>query len=232
MKPAGFFFLFCLLDLSFSATAWGRTAFQIQCEDQLPKTVSVLSTRQSGYTIDNTVSYKTLTRMGNPASARSVVLGLTQMHSRVQMGLASPVLQDPGSGYECVAPQIKVSLIYSPMKVYVGKEFPAGSCGYAEILEHEMRHVQVYLEHLPKAEKNIRTALAQAFQDKPLYARSGQANMLLQQKINNGWMTYIQGEMDKVEAAQALIDTPEEYARLGKTCQGQIQAVIGKDHAR
>ncbi len=125
-----------------------------------------------------------------------------------------------------MAPQIKVALIYSPMKVYIGKEFPPDSCAYQEILKHELRHVRVYQEYLPKVEATIRDALKQAFQAKPLYAPSGQAQTLLQQKINDGWLAYIQAEMDKVKALQALIDTPEEYARLGKLCGGQVQKVL------
>ena len=206
-------------------SAWCRSDFQVRCENTLPKTVSVLSARQNGYSIDTHVSYRMLTRMGAPGSG-DVVLGLTRMNSRVEMGLAGQILQDPSSGYECIAPQIKVALIYSPMKVYVGKEFPVDSCAYQEILKHELRHVQVYQEHLPKVEAIVRAALSKAFQAEPLYAPSGQAQMLLQQKINDGWIAYIQAEMHKVEALQALIDTPQEYARLGKACNGEVQKML------
>ncbi|MES2933343.1 MAG: hypothetical protein V4805_07635 [Pseudomonadota bacterium] len=206
--------------------AWARTAFQTRCEDTLPKTISVLSANQNGYSIDTSVSYKMLTRMGS-AGTGGFVLGLTKMNSRVEMELSGQVLQDRASAYECIAPQIKVSLIYTPMKVYVGKEFPVGSCPYQEILQHELRHVQIYQAHLPKVEATVREALSKAFQAQPLYAPAGQAQRLLQQKMDDGWLAYIQGEMNKVEAQQAQIDTPAEYARLSKTCGGEMQKILG-----
>lgn len=202
-----------------------RTAFQVRCEDTIPKTVSVVATRQQGYSIDRGVSYRTLTQMGSMPNG--VVLGLTQMKSRVEMHVSGPILQDPSTGYECIAPQVSVAIVYAPMVVYVAREFPQGTCAYDQILEHEMRHVQVYREHLPKAEAVVRDALKTAFQAEPLYAPAGYANMLLQQKISDGWLTFIQGELNKVEERQALIDTVQEYARMGTICDGQVPKTLG-----
>jgi hypothetical protein len=36
-------------------------------------------------------------------------------------------------------------------------------------------------------------------------------------------MPYIKREIGKVESAQSLIDTPEEYARVSESCNGEIQ---------
>ncbi len=79
--------LFFLALTGCAPSAWCRSDFQIRCEDTLPKTVSVLSAHQNGYSIDTQVSYRMLTRMGSPA-AGGMVLGLTRMNSRVEMGLA------------------------------------------------------------------------------------------------------------------------------------------------
>jgi hypothetical protein len=39
-------------------------------------------------------------------------------------------------------------------------------------------------------------------------------------------MPFIKREMAKVEQLQAAIDTPQEYARLGKVCAGEVQSLI------
>jgi hypothetical protein len=39
-------------------------------------------------------------------------------------------------------------------------------------------------------------------------------------------MPFIKNEMVKVERLQAAIDTPQEYARLGKVCAGEVQSLI------
>lgn len=203
-----------------------RTPFQVRCEDSIDKAVSVLTSAQNGYTINNTVSLHGLTAMKPGGAPHAFVLGLTRTESRMSIGLSGPMLVDPRSGYECVAPKITVSLFYSPIVVYVGREFSPGSCAYQEILAHEMRHLKTYLDHLPKVEVTVRAALSKRFDNKPLYAPLGRARALLQQEINTGWMTYIKNEMAKVELLQAAIDTPQEYARLSKVCKGEVQSLI------
>ncbi|QGZ38835.1 hypothetical protein IP92_05232 [Pseudoduganella flava] len=211
--------------------AAARTPFQIRCEDTINKTISVLSAKQNGYTINTQLSYKMLTAMKGVASNNAFVLGLTRTESMVQIGLDGQMLQDPKSGYECIAPQIKVQLTYAPVKIYVGNEFPVGSCGYKEILAHEMRHMQAYMDHLPKVQGTVSTALAKRFEGKPLYAPAGTARSALAFEIDSGWLPYIKAEMAKVEAVQARIDAPAEYARLSRACGGEIQRILVKTRA-
>jgi hypothetical protein len=127
-----------------------------------------------------------------------------------------------------VAPKVKVDLTYAPVRIYVGSEFPSGSCGYKEILAHEMRHMQTYMDHLQKVEVLVRDALNKRFEGKPLYAPGGTARSALAHEIDTGWIPYIKAEMSKVEAQHALIDSPQEYARLGKACNGEIQRILTK----
>ena len=216
------------------AAAQARTELQARCEDTLGSTVSVLASRQQGYRLDHSRSYHDLTRMKGSARRNAYVLGLTHTESRVSIKVEGKMLSDPASGYECIAPRVEVLLYYLPIVVYVGREFPPGSCAYQEVLAHEMRHLNTYLDYLPKAEARVRAALAQRFQDKPLYARLGQAQALLQRELDTGWMSYIRSEMARVETLQAAIDSPQEYARLGKVCAGEVESLIRmtNKHAR
>jgi hypothetical protein len=203
-----------------------RTAFQARCEDSLGETLSVLSGMQSGYRIDNTVGFRSLTVMKGRTRPGQYVLGLTRTESHVSINAGGRLLSDPASGYECIAPHIEIKLYYPPIVIYVSREFAPGSCVYEEILAHEMRHLNTYLDYLPQAEARVRSALERRFVDKPLYARIGQAQSLLQREIDRGWMPYIKSEMAKVERLQAAIDTAPEYARLGKVCGGEVQSLI------
>ncbi len=134
--------------------------------------------------------------------------------------------RDEASGYECIAPQVEISLNYSPVKIYVGSEFPPGSCGYQAILAHEQRHLQAYMDNLARVEKVVREALDRRFEGKPLYAPSGTAMSALEHEINGTWFPYIRDEFEKGKAKQAAIDTPQEYARLSKACDGEIEAIL------
>ncbi len=214
-----------------AAAAAPRTDFQARCEDSIGETLSVLSGVQNGFRIDNTVGYRGLTVMkGRATNGRArpgqVVLGLTRTESVVSINVGGRLLSDPASGYECIAPHIEIKLRYPPIVVYVSREFRPGSCAYEEVLAHEMRHLNAYLDYLPKAEARVRLALERRFENKPLYARIGQAQSLLRREIDRGWMPYIKSEMAKVEALQAAIDSPQEYARLGKVCGGEVQSTL------
>jgi hypothetical protein len=226
--------LVLLAGLLCAAHAWAaRTPFQARCEDSIGATVATLSAGDNGYSVDNTLSYKALTRMKG-RGAGSFVLGLTRTASRISMGLNGKILGDPRSGQECIAPHIDVSLSYEPIVIYVGSEFLPGSCAYQQILAHEMRHLKTYLDHLPKVETLVRASLKKRFSAKPIYAPAGQSKLLLEREMDSGWMPYIKHEMAKVEQFQATIDTPQEYARLGKVCKGEVQLLIGptKRHRR
>jgi hypothetical protein len=207
--------------------ASARTAFQARCEDSLGEVSPAISIQQPGYRIDNSLSYRSLTVMKGPAPAGSYVLGLTRTESRVSISVASGLLADRETGYECIAPRLQVSLFYVPIVIYVGREFTPGSCAYQEILAHEMRHLKTYLEHLPKVENVVRNGIVIRFGGRPMYAPAGQARALLQRELDSRWMPYIKGEMAKAEALQAAIDTPQEYARLSKVCKGEVQSLIG-----
>ena len=213
---------------SATAATASRTPFQVRCEDTIAKTVSVLSSRSNGYTINNQLPFNQLTERSGSAASGMATLGLTVTNGQYGAKLGGTILQDAASGYECIAPRVDVTLNYSPVLIYVSNEFAPGSCGYQVILEHEQRHLQAYMENLARVEKVVRDALNKRFYAKPLYAPSGTAMSALEHEINTVWFPFIRDEFDKGRDKQALIDTPEEYARMGKVCNGEIAAIILK----
>jgi hypothetical protein len=213
--------------LVFSGAACARTPFEASCEEAASAAGATFSTRESGWRVDNTLSYRDLTRMKRPGVPGGFVLGLTRTESRVAIQVDGTLLTSPDGTAECVLPRIAVTLYYQPIVVYVSREFAPDSCAYDEILAHEMRHLKSYLDYLPKVEERVRARLAGRFAGKPLYARAGQSRMLLQRDIDRDWMPYIKAEMGRVERLQAAIDSSTEYARLSKVCQGEVQSLIG-----
>ena len=79
-----------------------------------------------------------------------------------------------------------------------------------------------------RVEKVVRDALNKRFDAKPMYAPSGTAMSALEHEINTVWFPFIRDEFDKGRDKQAQIDTPEEYARMGKVCNGEVAAIILK----
>jgi hypothetical protein len=213
--------------LSASSLASARTPFEASCENAARDAFATFATRESGWRVDNTLSYRDLTRMKRPGVPGGFVLGLTRTESRVAIQVDGTLLASPDGAMECVMPRIAVTLYYQPIVVYVSREFVPDSCAYDEILAHEMRHLKSYLDYLTKVEVRVRDRLAGRFAGKPLYARTGESRLLLQREIDRNWMPYIKAEMGRVERLQAAIDSPQEYARLSKVCQGEVQSLIG-----
>ncbi len=210
-----------------ASAAQARSPFQLRCEAMAGAASATFTSHDNGYRIDNSISYRALTQMKRPYVGSGYVLGLTRTESRVSIKVDGKMLADPATGVECVAPRVEVALYYQPVVIYVGREFKPDTCSYREILAHEMRHLKSYMDYLPKVEERARERLGRRFAGKPLYAASGRGRDLLQGEIDRGWMPYIKAEMAQVEKLQAEIDSPREYARLSKVCQGEVQSFIG-----
>jgi hypothetical protein len=225
MSPASVALALALLLAAPGACA--RSPFQARCEDAAEASSASFSSHDNGWRIDNSLSYRTLTSMKRPRVRDGYVLGLTRTESHVTIKVDGAMIDDPDSNTECVMPRIDVTLYYQPIVVYIGHEFAPDSCAYKEILAHEMRHLKSYLDYLPIVEDRVRAKLGERYVGRPLYGRAGQARALLQGEIDRNWLPYIRDEMARVERMQTLIDSPEEYARLSKVCQGEVQSLIG-----
>jgi hypothetical protein len=82
-------------------------------------------------------------------------------------------------------------------------------------------------------ENKVRDAIGRRFDARPIYAQHGQSLPRVQAELDGRWMPFIKREMAKARALQAGIDSPVEYARLSKVCQGEVQSLIGSTrHSR
>lgn len=193
------------------------------CEE-LPKPSVTVKRLETPLALNTTYSYRSLTNLG-AARARpgQQVLGLTRGNATARFASNTPSIVDSGKRWECASPQIVLSYGFSPLTVYVAREFPPGSCAHKEIHEHEMRHVQAYLKHQADIEKSVADTLNARFATgAPWRGAAGEVTARLQDELNERWLPYVQRELRKVEAAQAVIDSDEEYERVANACAGEI----------
>src|SRR5438128_2291183 len=103
----------CILVAAGDAAAEG--AFRSRCEAGQPGLdggarrpgVSV-EAHDSGYRVDNSLSYRALTRIKRPVPAGGTVLGLTRAESRVAISVEGSILDDPETGQECLLPKVGI----------------------------------------------------------------------------------------------------------------------------
>jgi len=190
--------------------------------DRLPPSVVSSKLIDAPITLNHSFDHKALARLAAALALPGFrVLGLTRGNATVRFEVDIALFVDHTAGWECASPRITVSYGYSPMTVYVAREFAPGSCAYGVILDHEMRHVETYRSHLVAIEAGIDSALQRHFANKPpsrlpIHATRPQLARELQQQ----WLPFIEAEMRRVEAAQALLDSPDEYERTASQCGG------------
>ena len=218
----------CLTFASLLATTPAWSGDPSECE-QLPKpSVTVKRLEESSIRYNTEYGYRLLTSIGGEkVRPGNQVLGLTRTNSVAQFSVSTPSYKDAAERYECASPQITLTLGFKQMTVYVGKEFPVGSCAYKEILDHEMRHVKAYQEHVGKIEKALQEDLNRRFATGSVWRGApGTSNARVSKELDERWLPYVNRELQKIDAAQALIDAPEEYARLSGACNGDIKKLM------
>jgi hypothetical protein len=210
---------FLLLSLLYGPT-WGD-----EC-DQLPKPSVSVQLLDEAVTLNTQYGYKELTHLGSALGPRpgKLVMGLTRGNAVVKFSSATPTRTERTGQWECASPQLTLTVGFRPMTVYVGKEFPAGSCAYNEIHQHELRHVKTYQSHLAKIKQDLGDTLNQRFATGGAWRGPlGQTHARLQRELDERWLPYVQRELRRVDADQELIDTPEEYERIANSCNGEIR---------
>ena len=215
----------CLFSLAALLAISPARAEEPDACEQLPKPSVTIKHLEEEISFNTRYGYRQLTSMsGQKLRPGSRVLGLTRTNGVAQFSLNMPAIQDASERYECASPQITLTIGFKQMTVYIGKEFPVGSCAYEEILEHEMRHVKTYQAHIVKIEQAVREDISRRFvTDSVWRGLAGVGFARVQKELEERWLPYVNREMQKVEMAQALIDTPEEYARLSEACGGEVK---------
>ncbi|MDB5798392.1 MAG: rane protein [Paucimonas sp.] len=177
------------------------------------------------YSLDTSVPHRDIAQLAGPAKTGAYVLGLTKARFNTRITYRATVLMDKQTQQECLLPSITVSLSYPSVVVYIGREFPEGSCGYREVLVHELQHVQAFQTHLAELESNVRQAMNERF-SKPVYGAAGQTLGMLAQEVSATWKPFILAEQRKVAELQKVIDTPEESRRVVRSCGGEVRKAI------
>jgi len=101
---------------------------------------------------------------------------------------------------------LRVSLRFAHPMLRVIRELPPGTCAHAHVLRHEYTHVHIYREMA----RQFR-ALAYPFPDAATSAAV---------------LHYARQQLAKLQEAQRLFDSPEEYAGNLAACKGEIPRLL------
>lgn len=220
MRGLAFFLMFFL--------AWVKADAVADACDTLPPPSVTVRQIAAPVTVNPDHDYRTISLLSTQEyRTNQRVLGLTRGTARVVFEIRAPAVVDRSRQWECVSPQITMSYGFSPMTVYVAREFSPAGCAYREILQHEQRHVKTYLDHVAALAPELTEALQRRFATgAPTRAPVGQTRVVLERELQERWLPFVQREMERVRSSQALIDTPEEYRRVSESCGGEILRIV------
>jgi len=195
-------------------------SFEARCASLPPARIEV---RQGAIDIliDDQLPYRQLTRLGedNPATHRT--LGLTKADFRQEARIETTGLSDSSGGRSCARPQIVLELTMAPMTVYVASELADNACGHSAVLEHEMKHVAAFREHLAATARTLDAEVPQLFGQQIIFARDASA---LEAQIRQVLQTYLHEftarNAVQLKDRQAAVDSVEEYSRINDACGG------------
>jgi hypothetical protein len=218
--------LLVLLPLARPALAAPAGSFEQRCESEMHPSIAVTA-HPPGYVVHNTVSSRVLNTRGAYNGPGQNMMGLTSSSTRAEIFIDGPGLTDLDSGRECIAPKIEVDLSYQPLDVYVAREFHPASCSYRAVFAHEMQHVKVYADNLPRIEQLVRDELVSRYGGRPLYAARDKALATLQEQIDTWLRPLIKAELAKVEVQQLALDSADQAYSLSHTCHGELASLMG-----
>ena len=223
--------LFVLIGLfgyaSLPALAQDATFSLNRCDARPEKTKITVKSNQQGIVTNNNVRSKRLSFKINNSLAGDFIIGLTSLESKTTIDFSGNTWNDKTTGGECLAANISVDLEYEPIEIFIASEFRPGSCSYNAILAHEMEHVNLYLENLPKLKNTIQNLMDQRFASKPIFTEKGQSYRFLRKEIDTLWRPLIKSEFSKIQIEQNILDDRDHISQLNSSCMGEIERTLG-----
>lgn len=148
--------------------------------------------------------------------------GITRAGLSVEYETSFYISKAQGAGYCAALAEVIVTVEYHDMMVFVGSEYPEGSCEYEAILTHEKEHVEINRDVLESYEGKLRDAILRVLKSQRtiFVHRKGEANSAYLLEFER----QVQPVLKKMSAERGhrngKIDTQDNYRRVWAQCGG------------
>lgn len=158
---------------------------------------------------------------------KGLTLGLTQYQPLMHIDMPVRILK-LADGRSCVkVKEADISVGYKNVVIYIPQEVQQGTCGFNEVMGHEMKHVAVNRDVLAQYVPVI-TANVQGYLDANGFYSGGdpdgavaRLNAALQDIVTRNFQPMVEENSRR----QQGVDTIEEYRRVSSSCNGQLARV-------
>ncbi len=125
-----------------------------------------------------------------------------------------------GVGHCAALAEVIVTVEYHEMTVFVGSEYPKGSCEYEAILAHEKEHVAIHSDVLERYEGKLRDAIQGVLRSKKtiFVHRKGEARSAYLVEFERQLQPVLTKMTAERRYRNGKIDTRESYRRVWAQC--------------
>ena len=193
-------------------------SFETRCA-KLPPPQFEVRTAPVEFERDDTQPIAVLTARTGSALATHRAIGLTTAVFGQSTDIDMQIVDDRRGARACGSPRVRVELSMQPMRVFVASELADLPCQHEVTLSHEMKHVEVFREVLEEAARDLEREFPEAVGAE--IRRAGTAKDMQQTLIVaiRDYLGEFMSERQQVlDARQAEVDSPEEYARVAAAC--------------
>ena len=162
-----------------------------------------------------------------------VSLGLTQVETRVDNRVSLSMLRTVVDGRACGRPDIQLTIVLQPARVYVARELVGNDCAVAAVWHHELRHFAIYQETLNETASEVERLMRAHYEDQILFGTEDEIRAQIAQDVQTRWMHEIDALRARGNIEHELLDS-RDAENTSSWCDGallRLEARIGRDAA-
>lgn len=197
-----------------------------------------LETQFDKVALDTSKTIDQITQIASQTNSVSLgrfntLLGLAT--SQVSFGYSATIQYNTQGDRICALPgRVNFKLAFEDNKIYVSKESTKSRCTYNQVLNHEKKHVRVDQRIMREYKVKLSRYLASIERrfEPQIYSSVDEANRAIQGKIAQLTSSINNDVAEKLRREQAKVDTPAEYERISKECNGAFYDIVQQRRQR
>lgn len=157
-----------------------------------------------------------------------VTFGITEAILDVGREASLASIEGPDGTHCHKVQSVEIELAYQPLRISIASEIKEGSCTYKEVYLHELNHVAIYSESLPKVAQQVELLLQELFKTEAvnLVSDLAIARQAVDAKLEMLLPSLIKQASSWVQASHLKFDSDDLAHFNISSCNGEVRSII------
>lgn len=207
-------------------------SFRAACESQLAPASYSVKANPIGAVVPVRMSLEEINEFTQHTQdlSQRIDSGYTDAKRKYGITYEQSYLYDPENKMFCSTAQAKINVGYTPVKLAIVDALPLNSCSYEMIKEHEFHHVSIFRNFIEKLPESLSRTLNNNPKSEIVYASSLDAANADHFHRMKEIDPIIMASFDPVYRSQHEFDSPGEYQRVLKECNGEFASIMRQEY--